>query len=221
MSSNASYRLSGIALLSGGILSVVYYVTQSFGSDTDIKTLTSSLFLISSIIGFIGSLLALLGLPGVYIRQAKQAGILGLLGFLGIAYVILMQGVLIPFTSITIVPFLASNSNPALQALATSAPPAMEPFFLVSLAGQTLGILLLAIATLRARVFPRWIAWLLIATLIGGLLSFLPALPPLLESLAPVIASVALVGFGSALLQSQRSAAAQPASVSTNMGARV
>ncbi|GHO49955.1 hypothetical protein [Ktedonospora formicarum] len=139
MSSNTSYRLSGIALLSGGILSVVYYVTQSFGSDTDIKTLTGSLFLVSSIIGFIGAVLVLLGLPGVYARQAKQAGVLGLLGFLGVSYVMLMQGVLIPFTSITIVPFMASSSNSAIQALATTPPPAMEPFFMVSVIGQTLG----------------------------------------------------------------------------------
>lgn len=220
MSANTSYRLSGIALLGGGILSIVYYVTQAFGSDADVKTLTGSLFLISSIIGFIGALLVLLGLPGIYTRQAKQAGILGLLGFLGIAYVVLMQGVLIPFTSITIVPELASSSNSAIQALATSAPPAMGPFFLVSLAGQILGTLLLALATLRARVFSRWTAWLLIATLVAGLLNFLPFLPPALENLAPVLASGALAGFGSALLRPQHSEAAQPAPVSTNVGAR-
>lgn len=220
MSANTSYRLSGIALLGGGILSVVYYITQSLGSDTDIHTLTSSLFLLSSIIGFVGSLLILLGLPGMYARQAKQAGILGLLGFLGLAYVILMQGVLVPFTSITIVPFLASSSNPALQELATTAPPAMDPFFLLSMVGQVLGVLLLAIATLRARVFPRWIGWLLIATLLVTLLSFLPFFPPMLGNLTPVIASVALAGFGLALLPSQREEAAQPASASANVGVR-
>lgn len=220
MSSSTSYRLSGIALLSGSILSVVYYVTQAFSSDTDVKALTSSLFLISSIIGFIGGLLVLLGLPGVYTRQAKQAGILGLLGFLSLAYVTLMQGVLIPFTSITIQSFLAGSTNPAIQALATSAPPAMDPFFFLSLVAQILGSLLFVLATLRARIFPRWPSWLLIATLVAGFLSFLPFFPHALGNLAPVLAYIALAGFGSFLLASGRSTTVQSTPVSVGVEAR-
>lgn len=221
MSSHASYRLGGIILLSGGLLSVVYYVMQSFSNDADLKALTSPLFVFSSIVGFLGSLLILLGLPGVYVRQAKQAGVLGLLGLLGIAAVILVQGILMTFTSITMIPFLASSSNPAIQALANTDPPAMDLFFLISMVGQVLGPLLLAIATWRAKVFPRWIAWLLLATLVGVLVGFLPVLPPMLENLTPIIASVALASFGLALLQLSRRAAAQPAPTNASMGVRV
>lgn len=218
MSSTTSYRLSGIALLSGAVLSIIYYLTQSFLNGNDVATLTSPLTLMSNVIGLIGSVLVLLGLPGVYARQAKRAGILGLLGFLFLWYVTLIQGVIIPFTSITIVPELATN--PATRTLATTSPPAFGPFFLVSIMGETLGILLLAIATLRAKVFPRWIGWLLIATLVAGVVNFVPFLPEAFSSLPAIIGSAAIAGFGYALLSPQRSEAVQSVPASTTAESR-
>jgi hypothetical protein len=212
MSSTTSYRLSGIALIIGAVLSIIYYLTQSFLNGNDLATLTSPLTLMSNVIGFIGSVLVLLGLPGVYARQAKRAGILGLLGFLFLWYVTLYQGVIIPFTSITIVPELATN--PATRTLATTPPPAFGPFFLVSMVGEILGILLLAIATLRAKVFPRWIGWLLIATLVAGVVNFVPFFPEAFSSLPAIIGSVAIAGFGYALLSPQRGEAVQSVSAS-------
>jgi hypothetical protein len=66
MSSTTSYRLSGIALLIGTALSIVYNICQAFLNGNDLATITSPLSLWSSVIGFIGSVLVLLGLPGVY-----------------------------------------------------------------------------------------------------------------------------------------------------------
>jgi hypothetical protein len=159
MSSTTSYRLSGVALLIGGILTAVGYSLPPYLSDHDPSALTSPWVLISSLITLFGALIVLLGLPGIYTRQAGRAGILGLLGFLSIWYITLLSGVIQSFISVTIVPELAAN--PATRLLAATPPPAFGPFFLVALLAQTLGILLLAIATLRARVFPRWIARLL------------------------------------------------------------
>lgn len=207
MSSTTSYRLSGIALIIGAVLSIIYYLSQSFLNGNDLATLTSPLTLMSNVIGFIGSVLVLLGLPGMYTRQARRAGILGLLGFLFVWYVTLYQGVIIPFTSITIVPELATN--PATRSLATTPPPAWALFSLVSMLGEVLGILLLAIATLRARVFPRWIGWLLIASLVLGVVSFVPFVPEALSSLPAIIGGVAIAGFGYALLSPQRDEAVQ------------
>lgn len=199
MSARTLYRLSGVSLLLGSILSVIYYFAQSFLSDTDPKALTSSLFLISSLIGFIGALLVLLGLPGMPTYQAGRAGILGLLGFLCVSYIFLMQGVLVPFTSVTIVPELAAN--PTTLPLAVAPPPAMAPFFLASMLAEFVGPLLLAIATLRARVFPRWIGWLLLATVLLGVMNVVPFFPAALLSLPPIMGSVAIAGFGYALLE--------------------
>jgi len=222
MSSTTSYRLSGIALLIGSLLSILYYLTQAvFLNGNDLATMTSPLSLISSVIGFIGSLLVLLGLPGMYARQAGRTGILGLLGFLFVWYVTLYQGVIIPFTSITIISQITAHLVPQSAAVATTPPPAWTPFFIPSLVGQVLGTLLLTIATWRARVFPRWIAWLLIATLVLGAVSQIPFFPEALSNLAAILGSVAIAGFGYALLSPERLERTQPAlmSVKTEMRA--
>lgn len=201
MSSTTSYRLSGAALLIGTALSIAYNISQAFLNNTTLAAITSPLALGSFVIGFIGSMFVLLGLPGVYTRQAGRAGILGLLGFLFVWYVILYQGV-IAFTALTNISQITAHIVPpsAGVPLATISPPVWMPFWLVSLGGQILGVLLLAIATLRARVFPRWIAWLLIATLVVGVVSFVPFFPQALSSLVSIIANVAIAGFGYALL---------------------
>lgn len=221
MSSTTSYRLSGIALIVGSVLSIIYYLIQgAFLNGNDLATITSSLSMISSVVGFIGSVFVLFGLPGVYARQAKQAGVLGLLGFLFVWYVTLYQGVIIPFTSVTIISQIAAHLVPQSVVVATTPPPAWGPFFLVSMVGQVLGILLLAIATLRARVFPRWIGWLLIGTLIVGLVSQIPVFPEAVSNLTAILASVAIAGFGYALLSPGQSERIQPAPMNIEAEAR-
>jgi hypothetical protein len=213
MSSTTSYRLSGVALIIGSVLTIIYYVSNAFISGPFPEALAGPVAVIGSLIGFIGSVLVLLGLPGVYTRQAKAAGILGLLGFLFVWYVTLFQGILIPFTSVTIVPMLVTD--PATRHLLAAGPLAsFTPFFIPSLVGQTLGVLLLAIATLRARVFPRWIAWLLIATAILNAASFVPFFPGALGNVATIIGYLPLAGLGYALLSAGRreSVEAQPSS---------
>lgn len=221
MSTTTSYRLCGIALLVGSVLSVAYYFLQgTFLGGNDLASIISPMSLVSFVLGFIGSILVLFGLPGVYARQAEQAGILGLLGFLFVWYVNLYQGVLIPFASVTIISQMTAHLVPQSVAVATTPPPAWTPFFLVSLVGQVLGILLLSIATLRARVFPRWIGWLLIATLVVGLVSQLPFLPAAISNLAPILNGVGMAGFGFALLKPERMEHTQLAPTSVEVPVR-
>jgi hypothetical protein len=220
MSSTTSYRLSGAALILGSVLGIIYYVSEAFISGPFPEALAGPVAVIGSLIGFIGSVLVLLGLPGMYTRQAKPAGILGLLGFLLVWYVILFQGVLIPFTSVTIVPVIVTD--PAARHLLAAGPLAsFDPFNYVSMVGQTVGILLLAIATLRARVFPRWIAWLLIATLVLNAASFVPFFPGALGNVATIIGYLPLAGFGYALLSqgSREAVAAVPTSAQAEVRA--
>jgi hypothetical protein len=200
MSTTTSYRLSGIALILGSVLTIIYYVSQAFINGPFPEALAGPIAVFGSLTGFIGSVLVLLGLPGVYTRQAKPAGILGLLGFLFVWYVILFQGVLITFTSVTIVPMLVTD--PATRHILAAGPLAsFDPFDYVSIVGQTVGILLLAIATLRARVFPRWIAWLLIATVVLNAASLVPFLPNALGNIFAQVGYLAIAGFGYALLR--------------------
>lgn len=198
MSSTTLYRLSGIALLTGAVLSAIGYFLSVFVSGNDLQSLISPLSLIFSLVTILGSMLLLLGLPGMYVRQAKRAGILGLLGLLFLLYVTLFQGILIPFTSVSFIPLVAAHQ--VAPQLMTTPPPTWTPFSIVSMVGQVLGTLLLAIATLRAQVFPRWIGWLLIATLVLGVVSFMPFFAEALSSLPPIVGSVAIAGFGFALL---------------------
>jgi hypothetical protein len=220
MSSTTSYRLSGAALILGSVLGIIYYVSEAFISGPFPEAVAGPVAVIGSLIGFIGSVLVLLGLPGMYTRQAKPTGILGLLGFLLVWYVILFQGVLIPFTSVTIVPVIVTD--PAARHLLAAGPLAsFDPFNYVSMVGQTVGILLLAIATLRARVFPRWIAWLLIATLVLNAASFVPFFPGALGNVATIIGYLPLAGFGYALLSqgSREAVAAVPTSAQAEVRA--
>jgi hypothetical protein len=220
MSSTTSYRLSGVALILGSVLSIIYYVSEVFINGPFPEALAGPVAVIGSLIGFIGSLFVLLGLPGVYIRQAKLAGILGLLGFLFIWYVILFQGVLIPFTSVTIVPMLVTD--PATRHILAAGPLAsFDPFSIPSEVGQVLGLLLLAIATLRARVFPRWTAWLLIATMVLTAASFVPFFPNELGSVAVIMGYLPLVGFGYALLSPGRRESVEAMPASARAEARV
>ena len=212
MSSTTSYRLSGIALIIGSVLSAIGLILSAFDSGSDFQSLISPLSMIFSLFTIFGSLLVLLGLPGMYARQAERAGILGLLGFLFIWYVTLFQGVMISFTNVTFIPMIAAHL--VTPSVVTTPPSTWTPFFIVSLVGQVLGILLLGIATLRARVFPRWIGWLLIATLVLGVVSHLPFIPEALQSLSAIIASVAIAGFGYSLLWPERLERTQPAPAS-------
>jgi hypothetical protein len=218
MSTTTSYRLSGIALLLGSALSVVYYLIQAFFNGNDIHTLTSTLMLLSNDIGLIGAVFLLLGLPGMYARQAGRAGILGLLGFLFIWYVTLFQGVMTPFANVTVMPGLLTHQ--VTLSYAITPPSTWTPFFIVSMVGQVLGVLLLAIATLRARVFPRWIGWLLVATLVVGVVSFVPFLPGAVSTLTPILGSVVMAGFGYELLKPTRMEETQPAPTPVEAQAR-
>ena len=161
----------------------------------------------------------LLGLPGIYVRQAGRAGILGLLGFLLVWYVTLFQGVMTPFANVTVIPGLLTHQVTLSYAL--TPPSTWTPFFIVSMVSQVLGVLLLAIATLRARVFPRWIGWLLVATLVVGVVNLVPFFPQALSNLSAVVASVAMAGFGYALLSPHRQEAMQAAPASIEAEARV
>jgi hypothetical protein len=202
MTSRTLYRLSGVALLIGGMLAAIGYIIGSFISGHDSSAITSPVTLASLLIVFFGSLLILLGLPGMYVRQAGRAGILGLLGFLFLSYVFLFDQVVQSFINATIAPELAAH--PATLVFALSYPPAMGPFLLAGMLTQILGPLLFGIAILRAGVFPRWTAWVLLATLPLGLVGFLPFLPDALSNLAAIVGNLALAGFGYALLALQR-----------------
>jgi hypothetical protein len=164
-------RLSGAALMLGGVLVAVHYFTHPQGETTQYAFYP--LWVPSHVIGAIAFLLLALGLMGLYARQARELGTFGLvavvLTFVGAA---LTAGSLI-FVSATLGPFLAARGldwvdppSGALYAL-----PAFQIAIGVTGGALVVGLLLLAVATLRAHVLPAIGAWLIILTVPLGVVA--------------------------------------------------
>jgi len=148
---------------------------------------------LGSLLLLVGSMLLMLALPGMYAGQAEAAGWLGLVG-----HVLLAVGnvALIGFAT-------APLFNPSVTGLDKEETIAAGLLLLV----LPLGLVLTAVATLRAAVYPRWSAILLLAAGVGFLFSFFVSedLPPIAGQLIGVSWGVslalALAWIGVALLR--------------------
>ena len=180
MSSITLYRASGLALLLGAVLFVIG-ITLAFVFNTD-----TSLGLAMAGVWTSGLLLLLLGLPGIVARQAARAGWLGLVGFL-----LTFSGAFLSISYFAVVhlairPWFAVHApQVGHQFLLTS--PAM---FLVGTFLSWGGLLLLGIATMRARVFSRWAGLLLIVAVV---IDFFTSPGGLVGSIAQPLSNVILV----------------------------
>lgn len=160
MSLSNLIRHGGLAAALGGALFVAgdllgLTLDGSFAGYADTGT-----FVVQSALYLLGAALVLLGLVGLYARQAEDSGKLGLAGFL-VAFLgtALLTGVM--WTQAFVVPFLAAESPALLES---------EPLGnMLSFITFTVGWLVFGVATLRARVYPRAAAILLI---IGAMLPF-------------------------------------------------
>jgi hypothetical protein len=169
---NQAIRWSGLAVSVGAVLLGAAIVRLSFGpSNADLLSspLISTLF-------FVSCLLLLLGLPGMYARQASTAGWLGLLG-----HVLFQTGILLPLI-LGAVPLVYPSSK-------ISTPGDSVTGGLLGIA-WTLGLLLTAIATTRAAVFPRATGILLLAATAGFFFNFFIA--ELLPSVAGQVGGIVL-----------------------------
>jgi hypothetical protein len=166
MSSSNLYRMGGFALILGTLLMSVSSWFRFTGQD--LATGVQPFFATSWFITFVGALFVLLGLPAMYVYQSHKAGKLGLIGFvmtfLGIAILEVGSAVLDGFVR----PWLAANPVPSIQLLAqpgnleAQMGAGFSTAFLVGFLGLNLGLIIYGIAMLRARVFPRWAAVMMI-----------------------------------------------------------
>jgi hypothetical protein len=210
MSSTQLYRLTGFALLISGVLSIIGYGVGSFQSDTSVTEITSAPYFVINLLTFLGAAFCVLGLPGMIARQAEKAGVLGLIGGLAVMIVQLIYGIGNGFVDVAVFPALVADPSTRAFAL-VGPPPVMNIFFMVGMASGVIGALTLGIATLRARVFARWIGVLLLLTVLAEIPSFLDV--PFLSNLAPLVSSVALLGVGIALMSPKHTPAGAPARV--------
>ncbi len=171
---NTAIRWSGPLLIVGAVLLVAaLFIALSTPEITQqLPPLANALMLSASI-------LLLLSLPAMYARQADMAGQLGLIG-----HVLLQTGVLL-FVVVSAPPLLYSSFDRPFENSLTA--------FLLGIA-LSLGLLLTAIATVRAGVFPRWAGILLLIGTAGFFFSFFIAewLPRLAGQVVGVITNIPL-----------------------------
>jgi hypothetical protein len=199
MSSSNLMRLGGLAALAGGALFLIAELLglPTLNVETFSETATTASFAIQQLLFLLGVVFVLLGLLGLYVRQSEAAGALGFIGFL-VAFLgtVLIGGFI--WASAFIAPDLAVVAPQFLD----GGPP--SGFFL-SFITFSLGWLLFAIGTLRARVFPRAAAILLI---VGAVFVFLPL------AFTTVVFAVAVAWLGFALFTGGEASAEQPSRVS-------
>jgi hypothetical protein len=161
------------------------------------------------------SVLFLAGIAGLYARQVEESGWLGLAGFLALSVSWALQTAFI-FAEAFILPVLATTAPEFVESflgIVNGVPGEMNIGALPVVYGVAgllymLGGVLFGIATLRARVLPRWA---------GGLLAVAAAvtpaaalLPHAIQRYAAVPVGLALAWLGYALWSERRKQASQP-----------
>ena len=170
MSSDQVYRLGGLSLLVGAVLSVISAVVSGiFFSDNSPQTATNPLNVLLSVVGVIGTALALLGLPAMYARSAREGGWLWLIGVVLIAITGMLFGIFMGLMGALVFPALASM---APTVFGEGPPPAFFVLFIVGTLANAVGALLMGIPMLTKRLYPRWCGYLMLAEVVLAVLGF-------------------------------------------------
>ena len=205
MSSSSLIRLAGLAALSSGVLGVIgdllaLVIDPEDPHLEDPALASTTSYAIVFFLYLLSTPLLLLGLVGLYASQSQAAGILGLVGFL-VAFLGTVLSAGAAWFALFIAPALATEAPELVAAELGLTGFILTSFFAV------VGWVLFGVATLRAGVYPRGAAVLLI---VGGVIAFFP-LP-----LVGVIFSVAIAWLGFLLFTGRGEAATseQPSRVS-------
>ncbi|MFQ5813958.1 MAG: hypothetical protein ACE5I2_12360 [Anaerolineae bacterium] len=180
-------RWSGLACMVGGLLhgvSRVILAALGLNLPESASKGTRGAWVIWWTLLVISFMLIQLGLAGLYASQAQGTRGAGLIGFL-LASIGTTLAAGVGYTSAFAVPSVMKEA-PALPSFVE-----ISPFFEVQLLSYlvfALGWCLLGIATVRARVLPRWAGVLLT---VGGVLSLAPW-----AVIGPVVLGLALVWMG-------------------------
>lgn len=212
------FRLSAVALVVGGLIGAagqVFHPADPAGPDQLPQYAQASQPL--HLLLYFAVMLILLGLPGVYARQSDKAGLLGLVGFLLLFFGLPFTDLLHSVVDFTILPALVAQAPDLAMPVLTAAfeEPSWAVLQMLGFPLLGLGVIVFGIATIRARVFPRWTGWLLLAVPVVGIVGrFVPIPPDIGTSPDGALFYLALVGLGYALIMVDRRAAPQPAAAS-------
>lgn len=177
MTSSALVRIGGMAAIASGTLLLIAdlwsFLAEIVGGGIEefSEFATTSAWAVTSAMYLIGVLLLLVALSGLYAHQSEAAGALGVAGF--VAALIgtgLLAGMM--WTFAFVVPSAAIEAPAFLNAEQVAGP--LDAGFMLSGLAVAIGWALFGVATLRAGVFPRVAAVVLI---VGAVVTFLPFAP--------------------------------------------
>lgn len=170
------YRWSGVMGIIAGILNmIVELLPERVGQPLDLLVNTLGLWVLAAL----------------YFRQREASGVLGF-----IAYGIQSFGMALVIGFLFTQAFVLSELDVTQRAAILAGPTGVATA--IALAIVTLGAVLFGIATLRAGVFPKWPALLL---MIGYIMAPMGAFAPhLIKSTGEVLLSAGLIGLSYALV---------------------
>ncbi len=199
MSSSGLIRWGGMAAVVGGVLFVVGDLLGllTFGGELA-ETAATGTFFVQQFLFLLGTVLILFGLFGLHASQSEATGTLGLVGFL-VAFLGTALAVGATWAQAFVAPRIA-QLEPGLLEVPNFAFPLSFAIFAV-------GWLLFGIATMRAGVYPRVAAILLI---VGAVLTFVSFLFPA----SAVVLGIGVAWLGFALFTGGSAPAEQPSRVS-------
>jgi hypothetical protein len=162
--------MSGLALVLAAAMFAIaevlaFAILLKAGAAYDLKQIAqSSVFILQSFLTLIAGALLLGGMVGLYVRQCEAAGKLGVIGFVMAFFgTVLVEGDFYANTLVT--PLVAQEAPAFLDNPLSGFLQVWLPFDFTVLAFSWL---ILAVATVRARVYPRAAAWfLLVSTLVA------------------------------------------------------
>jgi hypothetical protein len=203
MSSREAFRLAGLALVVGAVLSIVGNLlnTLLFAGNDPTPYAGNALFVPVNILSVVGTTLLLLGLPVLYLSRPEGWGVLGLIGFVLIFATGLMFGIFFSLLGAVLLPYLVQAAPATVKG---NGPPAFFPFFILGTVFEVLGMLLLAVPIVRGFVAERWVGYVLLAAAVLNVVGFFiggPGGPPnvlltLLGNLGTLLLMVALGWLG-------------------------
>jgi hypothetical protein len=200
-------KLTGVAniaystiLLITGILFYILFPVKEIGSNYSILV-NSSGWIPINMITMIATALGILGAVGMYMKQVEKSKYLSLIGFIFIIFSLIMKACAISW-EFAIWPAILQN-NPANTLLTESLiynNAYILSFYAVFTLLFMIGYIVFGIGSLKAKVFPKWAAILLI---IGApAYAILLSIPPFgLPGLA--LYCVSLFGYGFSLINKQ------------------
>lgn len=169
MGNSSLVRLGGFTAVLSGVLLIIGDLSYLFIDDEDFaRAAASGAYIVQGVLFLLAGVLLLVGLVGMYLRHSEAAGVLGLIGFLAaLLGTSLVMGAF--WSDLFVTPALAQEVPELLNA---EEPPALVDLgFTLSFSLFALGWLLFGLSVLRARIYPRAAAFLLI---VGAALTFIP-----------------------------------------------